>query len=186
MGQFSIPHGLKSSGTIIYCSPPVAAQEKGHGAQEKELAAYERRSIGKEADISSGIVTTLSNGLANWVFMVVAMMFPLLNKPIRHVAFSVRQQQRKFGILWFLVGYTIIWTVVGILLLFLSLFLSRVGSERIPLVSGLGNASLFLLAAALVWFPNRSIRMMKCGQTMPIAIQEIGRASCRERVSPYV
>lgn len=151
-GQLFPPHELKPPGTIIFCIPQGTA-------------------ILKMGDISPGILTTLSNGLLNWVFMVIAMMFPLLNEPIRHVAFSVRRKDRKFGILWFLVGYTIMWTAIGLLFLLLPLFLNMFGSERMPLVMGLVTASFFALAAASVWFPNRPIRMTKCGQTMPIRIR---------------
>lgn len=139
-GQLFVPPTVPSSGAIIYCSPTGQVQEKAHGGDED-------RGILKE-----GV------GWVNWVLMVIAMMFPLLNEPIRHVAFSVRRRDRMFGIFWFLFGYTIVWTAVGALALLLQLFLKI-------------NATFFLLAAALIWFPDRAIQMTRCSQTMPIRIQ---------------
>ncbi|MBS1664161.1 MAG: DUF2182 domain-containing protein [Bacteroidetes bacterium] len=100
-------------------------------------------------------------GLMDWILMVIAMMFPLLGKPVRHVAFSVKKKDRWMGILSFLAGYIVVWAAVGVLVLFLRM------SYPLHWVT----ASLFLLAAAVVWLPGRPIQMMQCGITMPIRIE---------------
>jgi hypothetical protein len=121
--------------------------------------------------ISSRIMTMISNGMVPWIFMVAAMMFPLLNEPIRHVAFSVRRKDKSFAIGEFLIGYSTTWTIVGVLFLLLPLFLDMLVGDQTNFVNGVIKASGFLLAAALVWQPARAIRMTKCNMTMPIRIQ---------------
>jgi predicted metal-binding membrane protein len=158
MNLFTASHGINHSGAVIYCIPPGTVQVAAH-------PAYEIQSI------SSGIFTTISNGLLPWMIMVIAMMFPLLSKPIRHVAFSVKRKDRNFGIFWFLIGYTITWTVAGVLFLLLPFFLDMLIGDQTRLINGLIQSSGFLLAAALIWLPGRPLRMMKCDQTMPIRIQ---------------
>jgi len=105
---------------------------------------------------------TISHTLEDWILMVIAMMFPLLNEPVRHVAFSVRQRDRPAAILCFLIGYILIWTAVGALPVFFP-----------PLITHnkLINATLFILAAISIWLPGRAIQLTKCSQTMPIRIQ---------------
>lgn len=158
MDSFTASHAVKDPGPIIYCMPTGTVRVAGHSTYEIQ-------------PVSSRILATISTGLAPWITMVVAMMFPLLTEPIRHVVFSVRRKDRKLGIFGFLVGYTITWTAAGVLFLLLPLFWDIVVGDQTPFVNGLSRASGFLLAAALIWLPARPVRMMKCGQTMPIRIQ---------------
>jgi predicted metal-binding membrane protein len=155
---FTTSHEVGHSGSITYCMPMGTVQVGANSQHEIQ-------------NISSKILTTISNGMVPWIIMVVAMMFPLLNEPIRHVAFSVRRKDRDFAILSFLIGYIIAWSVVGILFLLLPLFLDVAIGNRTHFVNCLIKASGFLLAAALIWHPARPLRMTKCGQTMPIRIQ---------------
>jgi len=98
------------------------------------------------------------------------MMFPLLNEPIRHVAFSVRRKDRDFGIFWFFTGYAITWTVAGVLFRLLALFLDVMPVDQSHLLNSIIAGSGFLLAAAFTWHPARPLKMAKCGQTAPIRI----------------
>lgn len=111
-----------------------------------------------------GIPTIIFNGFFPWLIMIVAMMFPLLNRPVRHVAFSVRQKDSVFVILSFLVGYTAIWLLAGAIFFLVD---SLLASKQIKFIASYA----FLLSTVLVWQPVRPLMMMKCGQTMPIHIQ---------------
>ena len=110
---------------------------------------------------SAAGAAVVSHGLMNWVLMVIAMMFPLLNEPVRHVAFSVRRSDRGRAVLCFLIGYTLLWTVAGVIF------------GLLPLNRVIG-ACLFVLAAISIWLPGRGVRMTKCSLTMPIRIHGSG------------
>ncbi|MNJ84946.1 hypothetical protein D3C87_24100 [compost metagenome] len=125
----------------------------------------------KEADLSTRIFTAVSDGLPAWGIMIAAMMFPLLNEPIRHVAFSVRQKDRDKSILYFLFGYTIVWILSGVLFLLIPIVLNLIIVDQSSFLKGLIGSFGFLLAALSVWFPNRLEIMTKYNQTMPIRIQ---------------
>ena len=47
---------------------------------------------------SSEAVMAINKGFVPWVLMIMAMMFPMLNDPIRHVAFSIRRKHRNLAI----------------------------------------------------------------------------------------
>jgi predicted metal-binding membrane protein len=49
----------------------------------------------------------------NWILMMVAMMSPLLIAPIQHVHDRSFSRRRKPAVLLFLVGYGVVWMVVG-------------------------------------------------------------------------
>lgn len=159
---FSTNDELNSS-PLIYCMTTEV--------QQGEYASYQTKSIFREATVFSKAVATISKGMPSWIIMVIAMMFPLLNEPVRHVAFSVRSKDRDWCILGFLTGYIIIWSVAGMLFLLLPLFTDLITGIRSSLVNGLINMSGFLLAAILIWLPVRPVLMMKCGYTAPIRIR---------------
>lgn len=163
MTAFSNSGEERSSGQLLYCMSAV--QEGGQHSQNAT------QHILKETDVSNGILSIVSNGLIPWMIMVVAMMFPLLKDPIRHVAFSVRRKDRNRGIIGFLIGYTITWTLAGVAFLLIPLLLDLATGNRTPFVNTSITAVLFLLAAILTWLPTRPAIMTKCAQTMPIRIQ---------------
>jgi predicted metal-binding membrane protein len=140
------------------------------GVQAQEYSNYGIRGIFEEKITYSAILTIVSNGMLPWIIMVVAMMFPLLNEPLRHVAFSLRRKNRYIGVFTFLAGYTVAWSAGGVLFLLLSFFLDGVVGAQTQ-VNYLIKASGFLLAAVLIWHPARPLKMARCGQTMPIRIQ---------------
>lgn len=119
----------------------------------------------------SNLAMTISGGLGAWMLMVVAMMFPVLNEQIRHVAFSVQRKRREASIAILLLGYTLIWTVAGVLFSILLPYLSQLLADTFALSNNLIAASAFLLAATLVWLPSRCKTMTACARTMPIRIQ---------------
>lgn len=154
---------VKDSDTVIYCMPTGAIQVTGN-------SAFDVQSMFSETGIFSKMGTAITDGMMYWIIMIVAMMFPLLNEPTRHVAFSVRRKDRNFAILLFLIGYTLTWTVAGVLFILLPHFLSVIVGDETPSVTGIIKASGFLLAAILTWMPARPRKMTKCSQTMPIRI----------------
>jgi len=145
---------------VMYCVPPETAQA---------LSAYGAKNIPGEG-ISSGMFNAISSGMGPWVLMIAAMMFPLLNEPVRHVAFSIRRKDTGGGIAAFLAGYTAVWMAVGMLFLLLPFFTNAVAGSSTPLVKGVIKATGFLLAAGLLWLPGRLSTMTKCSQTSPIRI----------------
>jgi predicted metal-binding membrane protein len=159
MGLFNASQEMRhSAGHIIYCVPPGTIEVTGASAHEIQ-------------PIYSQVLNTIPNGILPWVIMVVAMMFPLLNEPIRQVAFSVKRRDRYLGILGFLIGYTLTWTLAGLLFLLLPFFPDMLPGNQTHFVSALIKSSGFLLAATLTWLPSRAIKMTKCSQTMPIRIE---------------
>ena len=151
---FTATYETRNLGNIIYCMPA------GNGLQ----------SISKEESVSYNLLSTISNSLVPWMIMIIAMMYPLLNEPIRHVAFSVKKTDRNFGIFSFLLGYTITWTIAGVLFVSLLFFVNKIMGDQTPFVNGLIQASGFLIAATLVWLPGRAAKMTRCARTMPIRI----------------
>jgi predicted metal-binding membrane protein len=144
---------------VIYCSTNGNVRLVGHSLDK----------INNNGSFSY-IFDATFRGLVPWIIMVVAMMFLLLNEPIKHVAFSIRRKNRDIGILGFLIGYIILWTVTGLLYLLIPPLLNEAVRSQIPFVNGLIKASGFLLASILIWLPDRPIKMVKCAQTIPISI----------------
>jgi predicted metal-binding membrane protein len=161
---FAAPHDGMHSGSITYCMPVAKAPVVGH-------LTYEGQNILEEEPLSSRILSMVLNGLPGWIIMVIAMMFPLLNEPLKHVAFSVKQKDRGFAISEFLIGYTLIWAIAGASFLSLPVICGIVVSHQTHFINGIVKASGFLLAAALLWYPARPVVMSKCSQTIPIRIQ---------------
>lgn len=143
-------------GNIIYCTPTGTSEVPGGYTASTVLSL---------------IVSTMRNGLLPCIIMIMAMMFPLLNEPVKHVAFSTRRKDRDIAIFCFLMGYLITWIVTGMLFLLLPVFLNIAAGKPAPFVQGLISAAVFLLAALISWLPYRPIQMMKCRQTMPISIR---------------
>ncbi|TWJ03200.1 putative metal-binding integral membrane protein DUF2182 [Mucilaginibacter frigoritolerans] len=161
---FTNAHQTGHLSMITYCTPRGIVKVLGH-------SPFELHAVWKEEPVSSRILTTIRTGLLPWMIMVVAMMFPLLNEPIKHVAFSVKRKDMDLGIGGFLIGYIITWTAVGVMFLLLSFFLNLIIGDLSHFASALITASGFLLAAVFIWHPGRPIKMTKCGQTAPIRIQ---------------
>ena len=160
----AISHETAYPGSTVYCLPTEVLQNGEH-------TSFEIQNNLEELFSSSRLLKTVSNGLIPWIIMVVAMMFPLLNESVRHVAFSIRRKNRDFGILCFLTGYTVIWTAAGVFFLLLPLFSTLLFRNQSQLIIGLIKGSGFLFAGILIWHPSRLLKMAKCSQTMPIRIQ---------------
>lgn len=162
--QGAIPaHEANVSGSPISCMPGGPVGVTGLPAQALQNSA-------KGQGLSSGAWPIILNDLGRWILMVAAMMFPLLNEPIRHVAFSVKRKNRGFGILGFLLGYTLLWTGAGVLFRFAALLLEKTPGVPTGIESSLLKASGFLLAALLIWLPSRAAILTRCRQTVPICI----------------
>ncbi|MBL4605608.1 MAG: DUF2182 domain-containing protein [Flavobacteriaceae bacterium] len=112
----------------------------------------------------------VKGNMISWSIMIVAMMFPLLERSIRHVGTSVRRTQRDLAISLFLLGYVVVWLGLSIGFLSLPRVLAWVLPSsvivRIPFIVG----SLFIIMAFFSWHPSRRAIMMKCEFTMPIRI----------------
>lgn len=151
------------TGPIIYCMTSGSMQAEALPAEaiQTPLAAK---------GILAYIAQAITNGIVPWLLMVMAMMFPMLNGPVRHVFFAVRRRDRHAGILTFLLGYALAWTTAGLLFLITPLILDSITGPRGAYLNGLIKASGFLVAALLVWLPSRPTQLTKCSQTMPIRI----------------
>jgi predicted metal-binding membrane protein len=150
-------------GSVTFCTPTGAVLKIAP-------PLYEVLGISKWQYVFSSVPGAISNGWLPWTIMVIAMMFPLLNEPVTHVAFSVKKKDRIQGVLTFLLGYILIWTSAGLLFLLLPLFVATILAGQTKLVSSLVMSSGFLLSAVLIWHPGRPVRLTKCSLTMPINI----------------
>lgn len=146
--------------SLIYCSPITTTSLTNYSNHPSPTIL--------EEPVSSKIFTTLRLGLLPWGLMVVAMMFPLLNEPIKHVSLSLRLYHRELGMSTFIIAYSLVWMLAALLFLLLSLGVNEVLASSTPLVSGIMKSIGFILTGLIVWLPSRPTVMMKCSQTMPI------------------
>ncbi|GEM_PF-1704814 len=112
----------------------------------------------------------LSASMLPWMLMVIAMMFPLLNTQVEHVAFSLPRSERAKGVLSFLSGYSLTWLAVGAGLQLLIAVIDMLLAGRSAIFKASLPAVAFLLAAAVVWWPQRIVWMAACGLRMPLRI----------------
>ena len=150
---FNVKNGIPHPGSVAYCGRMGTA------------------TILNQPGTLPKIWATISTGMVSWMFMIVAMMFPLLNEPIKHIAFSLRRKDRVSGILSFLTGYILTWLLAGIFFLLMPLMLTALIGEQGNLVNNMVRPSGFILAAIWIWYPARPLMMIKCGQTIPIRIE---------------
>jgi predicted metal-binding membrane protein len=81
---------------------------------------------------------------SGWALMIVAMMFPLLMAPLRHVRDRSFARRRTWAVLLFVAGYAAVWTAAGVGLQAMALAVRS--AAPLPLV-GVSVAA----AAALIW-----------------------------------
>jgi predicted metal-binding membrane protein len=125
--------------------------------------------------ILSSLFLTISHKIGPWIVMIFAMMFPLLQRSIRHVAFSVRNKDRIFSIIIFLTGYSIIWTISGIGFIAIPKIVELLITTNSKLYLPLIASTFFFLACLLSWHISRPKIMMKCELTVPIRLNGIER-----------
>lgn len=155
--------GSGLSANVFYCMP--IQDSKG-----TSNFILQTGSVFRESAPTTRILETLQNGMVPWAIMIVAMMFPLLNEPVRHVTFSVRRKDKNLGIVFFLLGYLIIWTMIGVVFLLFPVLIELIVSEQNSLIITSIGALGFGVAAALIWHPSRPRRMTQCSMTLPIRI----------------
>ncbi|MEQ6124039.1 DUF2182 domain-containing protein [Pseudotenacibaculum sp. MALMAid0570] len=167
------------SGTVwvLLCIQSISNSIYSENSSTAFQLCYSINSVIEVTDITSTgtftnkleiLYVTIKGNIISWIIMIVAMMFPLLEKSIRHVGISVRRTQRDIGIFFFLIGYLFLWTLIGFVFLLLPLFLEWFLPNKTFLSLLIGI--LFIIAAVLSWKPSRRVIMMKCEFTMPIRI----------------
>lgn len=166
---------------------PIAAHYGGHGDSSIYCSPSGQVRVGERAIYAqrwpegdtflNALSTNISGGQVSWLLMVVAMMYPLLNEPVRNIAFSVRRKDRNSAIWLFLAGYTFVWALAGVLFFLLPLCTDIIVTPGNRVGGGLVKASGFMMAATLVWLPSHPVKMAKCGQTMPVRIYGLQRIS---------
>ena len=132
-------------------------------------------------DISAGILkqptafdsirTRLIASIFPWVVMIIAMMFPLLKRAIRHTAHSVLRSDREISILLFLFGYVLFWSAIGLLFLMLPVLLDFIFGSHSAMSNGVAAGIVFIIAAMISWLPSRQVIMVRCEFTRPIRIK---------------
>lgn len=102
--------------------------------------------------------------LVAWLGMILAMMFPLLLHPVRHVALRSFPRRRAQAVGCFLAGYCGVWLAAGWIasLAVLALIVSGIISPRT-----LGTASL-AIAAAWQLSRTRRLAMRRCHRSVPL------------------
>ena len=126
----------------------------------------------KEPSLTTNIQSSLLNGIIPWVFMLIAMMFPLLKRPIRHVNVSLQRGDSELGVLIFLLGYSFIWTIIGGVYLLIPPIIDSL-FESTSSVGIILNGLVFFVAAIAVWLPNRERAISRCDQTKPLHIDGV-------------
>ena len=94
----------------------------------------------------------------------------MLQRSIRHTGFSIQRKDRELGILAFLVGYSVVWIIIGVLFLSIIPLLNFVQGNSSEMIHFMLAAMLFLIAGFMSWLPSRKMIMMQCEQTRPIRI----------------
>jgi predicted metal-binding membrane protein len=155
----AVDNNERFPGGAIYCIPPGTTLPLN---EIHEIAV---------GTFTTNIWNVVSNGLLPWLIMVIAMMYPLLDEPINHVAVSVKRKDKNWAIFDFLIGYLFVWGIIGLLFLLLPVLVNVLFENQTWIVSALIKMSGFCLCAILVWHPARGIKMIKCSQTIPIGIQ---------------
>ncbi|WP_300664483.1 DUF2182 domain-containing protein [Fluviicola sp.] len=125
----------------------------------------------KQETLRNSLYRSIVSGAIPWILMICAMMFPLLKRPVRHVAFSVQKRNRETGILLFLTGYILVWSLVGIVFHSIPILTEFIaGNHQLPINFNFLAGTCFLFAAIISWLPNRRVTLMKCELTMPIRL----------------
>lgn len=115
---------------------------------------------------------SIVSGAIPWIMMIGAMMFPMLKRSIRHVTYSVRKKNRNAGIFLFLLGYTLIWILIGIVFHFIPILAWSVSEKfQFSINTYVLAALFFFLAAIISWLPGRRVTRMKCELTVPIRLR---------------
>jgi predicted metal-binding membrane protein len=117
------------------------------------------------------LTVSIARELPSWSLMIIAMMFPLLNEPVKHVAHSVKGNDRNKAVFYFLSGYSMVWLMFGVSILALLQFFGRLDRNWSPWTIVVMRSCGFLLAMGCAWLPSRPVKMAKCSQTAPIRIQ---------------
>lgn len=115
---------------------------------------------------------SIVSGAIPWIMMIGAMMFPMLKRSIRHVTYSVRKKNRDAGIFLFLIGYTLVWCLIGVVFHFIQILAWSVSKKfQFPINTYVLAALFFFLAAIISWLPGRRVTRMKCELTVPIRLR---------------
>ncbi len=160
ISSFSHSTDLREGANLVLCLP-------GGSTNGETLSGNLLRQETIWTAFSRGIVS----GAIPWILMLCAMMFPLLKRSIRHVAFSVQKKNRDFGILLFLFGYILTWSFIGMLFHFIPVLITYTSEKlHLPVNVYLLAGFCFFIAALVSWLPGRRITLMKCELTVPIRI----------------
>jgi hypothetical protein len=104
---------------------------------------------------------TFSEELQGWVFMIFAMMLPLMRDTVRTTAFASLWARRHRAITGFLLGYLATWVILGIPV---ALLREQSWSHTYGVPS-----AVFLLAAGWQLTPMHASALFACHRTLPLA-----------------
>lgn len=80
-------------------------------------------------------ITIISGLMMGWIIMVLAMMLPKLISPIEHVYLKSLKRKRLSSILLFIIGYVLVWTIVGLFMnLVITILTNKMPGSYIPAV----------------------------------------------------
>jgi predicted metal-binding membrane protein len=114
------------------------------------------------------IVSSVLMLIASSVFMIAAMMFPMVLSSVRTVAARSLWQRRHRAILQFLAGYMAPWMLFSLVV---SIALAALQAREIGLSLASSQAAAFGFGAAVLWqlTPVKRRALFACHRTVPIA-----------------
>ena len=112
-------------------------------------------------------------GISAWLVMVYAMMLPLQSASLRYMLCMLPRYQHYNSLLLFIIGYSSVWLLIGLTLIFATQFSAAFFSSTRLAVPALAlpiEAAVFLLAALYNQTPYRRQAVFACGGGLPLRI----------------
>ncbi len=143
---------------VLSMNNPLAApicSSPSSGSIDKAIAAFRIHPIGSEFSLV----------YISWLTMTIAMMFPLTILSERHVAFRSFRWRRNRAIAGFLIGYGIVWAVLGA-----ALAPMLIAARALDVKTGRFALMLaFIIAAVWQLTSTKSCALRKCHRTIALA-----------------
>lgn len=119
--------------------------------------------------VSVSLSGILAGQLYAWLFMVYAMMLPMVSGPLRWLILAQPRYQRKNAMVFFVAGYSCLWLVIGFILIATQSGVNALISVSLPTFLPWETIT-FLFAGLLSRATYRKRAVYACGGGMPVHI----------------